>query len=224
MRQLRILILLLIPIPYSFGQSVDTVYLDSNWKETLKEKSVYYRVISEKSNGLYNCKDYWITGELQMDGNFSSLYPQTRQGEFKWYYKNGVIQQVINYIDNNSTGLIRTYDSNGNIDLEYIYKIDSLDNSMKFKSRINDFRYHVGNNLRYPENARKAFIEGTVMTKFYINKQGEIDRFEITESVNDLLDKEAERVIRSFKKWPIPKYKGENTFIELTFPVVFYLQ
>ena len=136
----------------------------------------------------------------------------------------GDLRQVINYKDNNSTGLIKIYDSNGKLDIEYVYKIDSLDNSRKFKSRINEFRYHVGNNLRYPEKARLAFVEGTVKTKFYVNKSGEVDRFVITDSVNDLLDKEAERVIRSFKRWPIPKYNGESTFIELTFPIVFYIQ
>lgn len=224
MRQLSIIITLFLQLSFSFGQAdIDTVYLDSKWKETSKDNSVYFRTIVKDSTGLYDCKDYWISGELQMEGKFSALYPQTRQGEFKWYHKNGQTRQIINYKDNNSVGLIRKYNSQGDLELEYIYKIDSLDNSKKFMSRINDFQYYVSNNLRYPELSRKASIEGKVMTKFYINNEGKVEGLEITESVNSQLDNEAKRVITSYKKWPIPLYKGNSTYIELSFPVIFML-
>ncbi len=225
MKKFKIILFLLFITFYLNGQSIiDTVFLDSKWKETTYEHSIYYRTIYKDSDGLYTVKDYWKTGEIQMTGKYSALLPETRQGKFTWYYKSGNIKQIINFKNNNILGLVEKFDTKGNLDLQYIVITDSLDNAKEFHTRINDFRYFVEHKIRYPKNSRNDLIEGEVLTKFYINKKGDVERLTILKSKNEELDNKAKRVILSYKKWPIPIYKGEATYIEFIFPVIFALR
>ncbi|MBN2260296.1 MAG: TonB family protein [Clostridiales bacterium] len=202
----------------------DTIFLDIKWEKASKDNFFYYRVLTKDSNDIYECKDFWRTGEIQMQGKLSSLYPQTRESKFCWYYKNGNLRQTINYRNNKIVGLIQNYDTTGKFEFEYIYDIDSLDNSKRFKQCINNFGYYVSKNLKYPKNSLMSEIEGKVLTQFFIDNTGNITKFSIVKSVNEELDNEARRVIYKYKRWEIPKYKGENTFFEIYFPVIFSLR
>lgn len=201
----------------------DTIYLDSKWEKASKDNFYFYRILTKDNSGLFDCKDFWKSGELQMTGKFSALYPQTREGEFKWYHKNGNLRQIISYKSNNLIGQVKSYDSNGKFDLEYMVLFDSLDNSGAFQLSLSNFRTHISRKLKYPKNARIAEIHGRVMTKFYINNLGQLERFSILQSVNNDLDNEAKRVITTFNKWPIPMYKGKSTFVEIYMPINFSL-
>ena len=57
-----------------------------------KENAAYYRIIrtsAERNN--FEVFDYYITGEIQMSGNYLSLdTPQVRNGTFNWWYRNGI--------------------------------------------------------------------------------------------------------------------------------------
>jgi protein TonB len=68
-----------------------------------------------------------------------------------------------------------------------------------------------------------AEIEGKVIAKFYIDNSGKISRLTILKSVNEELDNEAKRVIESYRKWPIPRYKGKNSNFEIVIPINFIL-
>jgi len=209
---------------YSIGQiSIDTIYLDSKWEKSGKDNYDYYRVLIKQRNDWYDCKDFWKSGEIQMEGKLSSLYPQTREDEFKWYHKNGNLRQIIKYKNNNIIGQVQIYDSNGNFEFEYVLLSDSLDNAAKMKISLSDFRNHISQKLKYPKNSRMAEIEGKVIAKFYIDNSGSVSRLTILKSVNEELDNEAKRVIESYRNWPVPRYKGKNSNFEIVIPINFIL-
>ena len=52
-------------------------------------------------------------------------------------------------------------------------------------------------NLRYPEEAKKAGMQGRVVVQFLINKNGAISDASVLRSVDRLLDAEAVRLVRS---------------------------
>lgn len=226
MKHLLLTATLLFAILCVNGQSnvIDTVYLNSKWEKTIKANATYFRTISKDKDGLYDCHDYWITGELQMTGKLSCLYPETRDGDYVWYYKNGEVQRRIKFFNNKIVGSVKLYRPDGQFDIEYITYIDSLDNCKKVRSAIDNFRYFVSNSLVYPKQSQNAGIEGTVITHFYLNQDGEVERLEVIQSVDSLLDNEAMRVVQSFKKWSRPIYQGKKIYLELTFPVIFALQ
>jgi len=73
-------------------------------------------------------------------------------------------------------------------------------------------RYNfIKKNLKYPKEAKKSGIKGTVMVSFVIDSTGIIlqETIEIVKSVHPLLDKEALRVVKLFPKWT-PAYTAEG--------------
>jgi TonB family protein len=206
------------------GQSIDTIYLDSRWNKTNKNQYTYFRVLTKVNNELYECKDYWKSGEMQMSGKLSSLYPETREDKFIWYNKNGSIKQIIFYRNNQQVGLVKSFDDKGDFEFEYCSNLDSLDNSGDVKRSINNFWYYVSKKLKYPKSAIQSETEGKVVTQFYINEAGEVFRFEIVKSVNEEMDTEARRIVLSYNKWSIPRYKGKNTKIFCSFPIIYQLK
>ena len=209
---------------FAFGQtSTDTVYFDSKWEKASKDNYEYYRILSRVSSDLYDLKDYWKSGEIMKTGRLSSTHPQTREGEFKWFYKNGNVSEIANYKNGHFIGHIQVFDSSGKFDYEYISAPDSLDNASQMKASLIDFTNHISKNIKYPENSNRIGIEGEVRAKFHIDASGKLSRLTLTETVYEELDNEAIRVIESFNKWPIPKYKGKNTTLVIVAPIVFRL-
>ena len=61
----------------------------------------------------------------------------------------------------------------------------------------NNFKNWVDKHKCYPEEARKAGIEGRVTTRFTITKEGKLTKVRILRGIHPLLDQEAVRVIGS---------------------------
>ena len=126
-------------------------------------------------------------------------------------------------LTNLATGQVQVFDSSGKVDFDYIEKIENLDNTNKLKISLNDFRDHISRELKYPKHSKMTGNEGMVIVKFYINKLGKATRLTFIKSVNEKLDTEAKRVIESYKKWPVPRYKGKKSHFEVVVPINFRL-
>ena len=88
----------------------------------------------------------------------------------------------------------------------------------------NKFSVWVNEHKHYPEEAKKAGIEGRVMTHFTITKEGKLINVKILRGVHPLLDEEAIRVIESAPQIWIPgELRGEPIDVSYTFPVIFKL-
>ena len=87
------------------------------------------------------------------------------------------------------------------------------------------FQKWVEEHKIYPEEAKKAGIEGRVTTQFTITKEGKLTNVKLLRGVHPLLDQEAIRVIESAPlKWkPGLDYKGEPRDVIYTLPVIFTL-
>ncbi|MBK9716844.1 MAG: energy transducer TonB [Saprospiraceae bacterium] len=201
---------------------MDTIFMDENWEKTDRLNSSYFRILSKKSNGLYHYKDYWITGELQMEGNLSELFPETKEGKFIWYNKEGGISQLINYKNNKVIGSIKKYNIEGYDVIEYMPILDSLDNYDEINKFTINFSNFVAKHLKYPDLARENDIEGRVLIEFYLGANGIIIDQKVKEPVYKVLDDEAMRIV-SLYKWPTPIYKKKPTMIKLTLPIRFIL-
>ena len=78
-------------------------------------------------------------------------------------------------------------------------------------------------NIKYPETAEKHGIQGRVICTFVVEDDGSVTNVQILRSVDDLLDKEAVRMIQAMPKWVPGKQNGEPVFVKYTLPITFKL-
>lgn len=82
----------------------------------------------------------------------------------------------------------------------------------------------LSSNLRYPELAQQNNVQGKVIVKFTVEKDGSISNPVVVRGVDKALDKEAIRVVRKMPKWSPGKNNGAAVRSYFTLPVTFKLQ
>ncbi len=104
--------------------------------------------------------------------------------------------------------------------------IDQLEEQPSFKGgSVDKFVLWVFSHLRYPEEAYKNNITGKVFLEFIIHKDGKVRDVKVLRSSgNELLDKEAIRVVSLSPEWKPGKAKGEAINVRYALPVAFDLK
>ena len=77
--------------------------------------------------------------------------------------------------------------------------------------------------VKYPEFAKKAGIEGRVFVQFVVDEQGNVMNPRITRGVHKLLDQEALRAVKKQKFTP-GKQRGKAVKVQMSLPVTFRLR
>jgi protein TonB len=85
------------------------------------------------------------------------------------------------------------------------------------------FKY-INNNVKYPVIAQENGVQGRVIVKFVVTKNGDVDRIEVVRSIDSSLDREAIRVVKNMPRWIPGKQNGENVSVWFTLPINFSLQ
>lgn len=79
----------------------------------------------------------------------------------------------------------------------------------------------IGNNLKYPITAKEDHVQGRVYVRFYIDRNGIVQKPYILKGVREDLDKEVLRIIKLMPKWK-PAYSNNNPVgVALSLPVNF---
>ena len=87
----------------------------------------------------------------------------------------------------------------------------------------NEFSKWVNENLKYPQAAKDAGIQGRVVLQFTVYPDGSVRDTKVLRGVNPDLDAEALRVVSSSPDWTPGYVKGEPVKVTYTFPVIFQL-
>ncbi len=85
----------------------------------------------------------------------------------------------------------------------------------------NEFSKWVNENLKYPQAAKDAGIQGRVTLQFTVYPDGSVRDTKVLRGVNPDLDAEALRVVSASPDWTPGYVKGEPVKVTYTFPVVF---
>ncbi|MBC8319584.1 MAG: M56 family metallopeptidase [Bacteroidetes bacterium] len=83
---------------------------------------------------------------------------------------------------------------------------------------------YLGNNIKYPEEAKKNGVQGRVFVTFVVEKDGRVNEVGILRGIGSGCDKEALRVIKSMPKWSPGMYQEEPVRVQYNLPVKFALQ
>ena len=81
----------------------------------------------------------------------------------------------------------------------------------------------VARHMHYPEEAAEKGIEGRVLIRFVVEKDGRLTNFEVIETPDPLLSDEALRVLKQMPKWIPAKNKGKDVRCRYSMPIQFRL-
>jgi len=82
---------------------------------------------------------------------------------------------------------------------------------------------YIGQNIQYPEIAKKAGTEGKVIVEFTVGKDGRVGNVRVLKGIGAGCDEEAVRVIRSMPRWNPGKQNGVPVPVRITVPIQFKL-
>jgi len=117
--------------------------------------------------------------------------------------------------------------------LNFSFAQDNTDNVLvhysseqrpEFPGGMEKLYQFIGENIKYPELAEKQRIEGRVIVKFVVQKDGSIANVEVLKSPHESLSEEAIRVMQIMPKWIPGKVNGEFISVYYTLPFTFKLE
>jgi len=88
------------------------------------------------------------------------------------------------------------------------------------EARLNFLR----NNIKYPQMAREAGIQGTVFVGFVVEKDGSVTQVKVLRGIGGGCDEEAIRVTKLMPKWKPGKQRGKEVRVSYNMPIKFTLQ
>ena len=155
----------------------ETVWFDSNWNPTEKEKATYYRPMPKVKNNGYWIVDYYMNGTKQMEGfSFSKVVNKEKfDGLVKYYFANGVLYQEINFEEGEIEGERRIYFESGKIKNEREYRGGKADG--KF------FEYYKTGELHMNGNYDEGLKDGVWKIYYKNGKIKERGKYEKGEKI-----------------------------------------
>ncbi|WP_373835347.1 TonB family protein [Bacteroides heparinolyticus] len=78
-------------------------------------------------------------------------------------------------------------------------------------------------NMRYPASAKERGLQGRVTVQFVVDKDGSIKEPKVIRSIDQELDEEALRLVKSMSKWESGRQNGEPVAVKFAVPVPFKL-
>lgn len=99
----------------------------------------------------------------------------------------------------------------------YAQEMHGKNSSPSYTGGKDALKEFIHNNLRYPDEAKKTGLSGTVEVKFIINHEGKVEGAQIMKGISAECDAEAIRLINLINGWSpgIRQGKPVNTFVLL---------
>jgi periplasmic protein TonB len=82
---------------------------------------------------------------------------------------------------------------------------------------------YLSDNLKYPTQARRMGVEGTVIVVFVINTDGSIQDVEVLRGIGGGCDEEAVKIVKAAPKWSPGKQRGKPVRTRMRLPIRFKL-
>ena len=107
------------------------------------------------------------------------------------------------------------------------YKEDTVYQTVEempeFPDGIEGLMDYVAQNVKYPESAKENNLQGRVIVKFVIEKDGSVSNVEVGRGWGNELDDEAVRVAKAMPKWKPGKQDGKPVRVSFMLPINFKL-
>lgn len=204
---------------------LDTEYLGMKVMEG--KEYAHIRVSSDINTNIYiNPETYLpeITTYSQLDqqtGEYISIKTVTED----WRESDGVMMPYKStaYSDENVQAIttISRHFVESAASIEEVFAI--VEESPQPVGGMGAFSNYVGENLVYPDFARRAAIQGRVFIRAIVNTDGSLSDISVVRSVGGGLDEEAERMVREYPGWVPGTQRGRPVRSFITIPILFSL-
>lgn len=101
---------------------------------------------------------------------------------------------------------------------------EKVEQMPEFPGGISALGRFLSTHIRYPTEAEENGIQGRVILKFIVEKNGKISNIKVLKSIDPFLDREAIRVVNSMPNWKPGIENGKYVRVEYVLPVTFRLQ
>lgn len=236
-----------------FVNGQDKVYFDSEGQITKNvDTAVEYKIV-EKSvldrDSLFKLTRYYISGQKKSESSYLKVYKnnifleQKDIGEDLEWFEDGSVHLKSFYKDGKLHGDFITFWPNGIQRRKDIFDegnliegncYDSVGNRLpdyfpyetmpEFPGGEKELFKYLNKTINYPREAIKQGIQGRVIVQYYVGADGKITDIRIVRKVNDYLDMEAFRVVKSMPDWIPGTQEGEKVRVKYTLPINFRIK
>jgi TonB family protein len=145
------------------------------------------------------------------------------EGDYKDGYKDGVwtgkyLSGTSSYTE---TYNLRKLVSGVNTVGDQTYAYTDFGSPPQFKGGINEFYKYLSRSIKYPANAYKSLIGGSVYVSFVVEKDGRVADIKIDKPVYPSIDEEALRVMTASPKWIPGTQRGLPVRVKYNIPIKF---
>ena len=105
---------------------------------------------------------------------------------------------------------------------ENIYTV--VEKMPQFPGGESELMNYISRNLRYPIEAMEKGIQGRIITRFVVNKEGKVEKAEILRGIDPNLDQAGLNVINSLPNFIPGEQNGKKVAVWYTLPIVFKLE
>lgn len=220
---------------------------DTLWKTTKgyivnnRDSASYYDILYRDKSDSQRVKliSKELDGKLWLERNYYPFSPKAvLHGVYKTYSE-GQLKDERYFKDGKQDGLHITYWKNGQVRRKDIYEqgkfisgncyTDSgadttwfaFEVAASFPNGTDSLHRFLRRNFYYPPEARNERIQGTVIVKFMIDKDGYVTDIVVERSVHPTLDKEAIRIVKKMPQWTPGIQEGRPVKTVFRLPVVF---
>ncbi len=127
-----VILLMTLYRPVSSQNAADTIYYDNQWNQSSREAATYFRLVAIDTNRIrFIVNDYYVSGNLQMEGAFRSINPDFKIGGFTYWYENGDKHIECYFEQNRLHGVYREWYPGGQLKSEMTYRHGILEGTEK---------------------------------------------------------------------------------------------
>ena len=82
----------------------------------------------------------------------------------------------------------------------------------------------IEENLRYPKELEETCVQGRVIVRFIVERNGKLSNVKVVKSVHPALDKEAIRIVKLMPRWIPGRQNGITVRVKFYIPIIFRLK
>ena len=101
---------------------------------------------------------------------------------------------------------------------------DCVEQMPSFPGGSQKLKEFIEENLRYPKELEETCVQGRVIVRFVVERNGKLSNVKVVKSVHPVLDKEAFRIVKLMPRWIPGRQNGITVRVKFYIPIIFRLK
>ena len=101
---------------------------------------------------------------------------------------------------------------------------DCVEQMPSFPGGSQKLKEFIEENLRYPKELEETCVQGRVIVRFIVERNGKLSNVKVVKIVDPVLDKEALRIVKLMPRWIPGRQNGITVRVKFYIPIIFRLK